>query len=227
MQKSTSEKPVLTREQMAKRVAADLQDDWVVNVGIGMPTMVLPFVPPARDVIFHSENGIVGMGPAPANPDDGDNDLLSAGKKPVTLIPGAAFVNHADSFAISRGGMLDATILGAFQVAENGDLANWRLPTGKTGSVGGAMDIAVGAKRVFAIMTHVAPGGEPKIVNSLTYPVTGLGCVTKIFTDMAVVSVTPEGMVLEEIAPGLTVEDIQAATGPKLIVKDGVKTIDV
>jgi 3-oxoacid CoA-transferase B subunit len=204
-------------EEIARRVAAELQEDWVVNVGIGMPLTVMPFVPVERDVIFHSENGIIGMGPELADPALGDNDLLSAGKRPVTLIPGGAFVHHADSFALARGGRLDATILGAYQVAENGDLANWKLPRAKLGSIGGAMDIAVGAKRVLAMMTHVTSKGEPKIVKSITYPMTARRCVMHIFTDLAVISVTPAGLVLEEIAPGLTVAEVQAVTEPTLI----------
>jgi 3-oxoadipate CoA-transferase, beta subunit len=204
-------------DDIARRVAAQLQEDWVVNVGIGMPLTVLPFVPAERDVIFHSENGIIGMGPEIEDPAQGDNDLLSAGKRPVTLIPGGCFVNHADSFALARGGHLDATILGAYQVAENGDLANWKLPRAKLGSIGGAMDIAVGAKRVFVMMTHVTSKGEPKIVKSVTYPLTAQRCVTHIFTDLAVISVTPAGLVAEEIAPGLSLADVQALTGPTLI----------
>ena len=227
MDTAALEKAVLDREQMAKRVAFELRDDWLVNVGIGMPTKCLAYVPPERDVLFHSENGIIGMGPPPEDPADADNDLLSAGKGPVTLVPGGCFIHHADSFAISRGGRLDAAILGAYQVAENGDLANWRLPNARTGSVGGAMDIAVGAKRVFAMMTHVTRDGEPKIVNALNYPLTAVRSVTKIFTDMAVISVTAEGLVLEEVAPGLTPDDVQAATEPKLTVSAALKPIEV
>ena len=205
-------------EEMARRVAAELQEDWVVNVGIGLPLTVLPFVPVERDVIFHSENGIIGMGPELADPAQGDQDLLSAGKRPVTLIPGGSFVHHADSFALARGGRLDATILGAYQVAQNGDLANWKLPGAKLGSIGGAMDIAVGAKRVLVMMTHVTSKGEPKIVRKATYPLTARRCVTKIFTNLAVISVTPAGLVLEEIAPGLTPADVQKVTEPVLLL---------
>jgi 3-oxoadipate CoA-transferase beta subunit len=216
---------LLTREQMACRVAQDLQDNWIVNLGIGIPTLTVNYIPEGRDIIFHSENGIVGMGPKPERDEDIDPDLMSAGKGPVTLIPGGAFVHHADSFAIARGGRLDAAVLGAFQVAANGDLANWRLPNAKRGNVGGAMDIAVGAKRVFAIMTHADKSGEPKLVETLTYPLTTQRCVTKIFTDMAVVAVTPDGFVLEEVAPGITVEEVVAATGAKLILPDNIGTI--
>jgi 3-oxoacid CoA-transferase B subunit len=206
---------LLTRQQIAACVAVDLQNDWLVNLGIGMPTLVPEFVPPDRDVMFHSENGIIGMGP-PAAPGEEDQDLISAGKTLVTLIPGGAYVHHTDSFAIARGGRLDCAVLGAFQVAANGDLCNWRLPNQTSGSVGGAMDIAAGAKRVFVTMTHTTREGDPKIVAERTYPLTAGGIVTKIYTDMAVVAVTPDGLVLEATAPGLTPEDIQVATGAPL-----------
>ena len=215
----------LSRDQIAARIALELEDGWLVNLGIGMPTLTVNYIPEGRDILFHSENGIIGMGPKPAREEDIDPDLMSAGKGPVTLIPGGAFIHHADSFAVARGGRLDAAVLGAFQVAVNGDLANWKLPTAKSGSVGGAMDIAAGAKRVFAMMTHTAKDGEPKIVETLSYPLTAKTCVTKIFTDMAVVAVTPEGYVLEEDAPGFSAEDVQAATGAPLAVPDDLKTI--
>jgi len=216
---------LLTREQIAACVAANLEDGWLVNLGIGMPILVPEYIPPSRDVMFHSENGIIGMGPAPA-PGEEEQDLISAGKSLVTLIPGGAYVHHVDSFAIARGGRLDCAVLGAFQVAVNGDLCNWRLPDQASGSVGGAMDIAVGAKRVFVTMTHTTREGEPKIVTERTYPLTAGGVVTKIFTDMAVVAVTPAGLVLEAIAPGLTPDDVQAATGAPLDTSN-VATIDV
>lgn len=219
------QKPLLNREAIAKRCAADLKADWVVNIGIGIPTMTLPYVPKERDVILHSENGLIGMGPPPEREEDIDGDLMSAGKGPVTLIEGGAFVHHADSFSLARGGRLDCAILGAFQVAANGDLANWKVKGASSGNIGGAMDIAVGANQVFAIMTHVAKNGEAKIVDSLTYPPTALGVVTRVYTDMAVLSVTADGFVLEEIAPGLTVEDVQAASAAKLILPDTVGTI--
>lgn len=216
---------LLTREQIAACVAADLDDGWLVNLGIGMPVLVPEFVPPDRDVMFHSENGIVGMGPPPA-PGEEEQDLISAGKSLVTLIPGGAYVHHADSFAIARGGRLDCAVLGAFQVAANGDLCNWRLPDQTSGSVGGAMDIAAGAKRVFVTMTHTARDGAPKIVAERSYPLTAARVVTKIFTDMAVIAVTPDGLVLEAVAPGLTPDDVQAATGAPLDASD-VATIEV
>jgi len=219
------QKQLLNRDAIARRCAADLEADWVVNIGIGIPTMTLPYVPKERDVILHSENGLIGMGPPPEREEDIDGDLMSAGKGPVTLIEGGAFVHHADSFSLARGGRLDCAILGAFQVAANGDLANWKVKGASSGNIGGAMDIAVGANQVFAIMTHVAKNGEAKIVESLTYPPTALGVVTRVYTDMAVLSVTPDGFVLEEIAPGLTVEDVQAASAAKLILPKTVGTI--
>jgi 3-oxoacid CoA-transferase B subunit len=227
MSTETKDTRLLTRDQMARRAAAELADGWLVNIGIGMPTLVLPHVPADRDVIFHSENGIVGLGPAPADPADYDPDLMTAGKKPASLIPGAAIVHHADSFAIVRGGRLDAAVLGAFQVAENGDLANWKLLGAKGGSVGGAMDIAVGAKQVLVMMTHVTKDGEPKVVTALSYPVTARNSVTKIFTDMAVIAITADGLVLDELAPGITADEVQAATEPNLRLNDSLKEITV
>lgn len=206
---------LLTRGQIAACVATDLEEDWLVNLGIGMPTLIPEYIPPGRDVMFHSENGIIGMGPPPA-PGEEDQDLISAGKGLVTLVPGGAYVNHTDSFAIARGGRLDCAVLGAFQVAANGDLCNWRLPNQTSGSVGGAMDIAVGAKRVFVTMSHTTREGDAKIVAERTYPLTAGGVVTKIYTDMAVIAVRPDGLVLEAIAPGLTADDVQAATGAPL-----------
>jgi len=206
----------LTLDQIAWRLAQELEPDWVVNVGIGMPLAVVPFVDPAKDIIFHSENGIIGMGPELEGTGVVDNDLLSAGKRPVSLIPGGSFVHHADSFALARGGRLDAAILGAYQVASNGDLANWKLPGARTGSIGGAMDIAIGARRVLAIMTHKTRDGEPKLVERLTYPPTALGVVTKVFTDLGVIAIREGRFILEEVAPGVEVGEVSAATGAEL-----------
>ena len=213
----------LSRDQLAQRVATELQDGWVVNVGIGMPTTEIPHVPEGLDIIFHSENGIIGMGPELEN--STDTDLLSAGKRPVSLQPGGSFVHHADSFGLARGGRLDATILGAYEVASNGDFANWKLPGARAGNIGGAMDLAMGARNVFLMMTHSSSEGMPKLVKTLTYPPTALGVVKKIFTELAVVAVTPEGFVLEELAPGLTVEQVQRVTAAPLIVRDTPKVI--
>ena len=227
MSTSTKDKTLLTRDQIARRVAAELSDGWLVNIGIGMPTLVLPHVPEDRDVIFRSENGIVGMGPPPADPADFDPDLMTAGKHPASLIPGGAIVHHADSFAIVRGGRLDAAVLGAFQVAENGDLANWKLPGAKGGSVGVAMDIAVGAKQILAMMTQLTKDGKPKVVKALDYPITARHSVTKIFTDMAVIAVGTDGLVLEELAPGFTADEVRRATEPDLRLSDSLKEIAV
>ena len=219
------ERGLLSREHIAARLARELEPDWVVNIGIGMPTLVPARVPPELDVVFHSENGIVGMGPPPHRREDVDPDLLSAGKQPATLISGGAYVHHADSFAIVRGGRLDAAILGGYQVAANGDLANWKLPNRPGGNVGGAMDIAVGAKRVLVMMTHTTRAGEPKIVERLTYPLTARRVVTRIFTDMAVIAVTPDGLLLEEVAPGQTAREVRACTAAPLGVADDLKAI--
>lgn len=209
----------LSNEELAWRVAQELEDNWVVNVGIGMPLTVLPHLAPGKDVIFHSENGIIGMGPEIEGATEVDNDLLSAGKRPVSLMPWGSFVHHADSFALARGGRLDAAILGAYQVAQNGDLANWKLPGARTGSIGGAMDIAVGAQRVLVIMSQQTREGEPKLLQALTYPPTALGVVTKVFTNLGVFAVTGEGFVLEEIAPEIGVDEVRAATGAFLNVE--------
>jgi len=209
---------LLSRDQIAACVAKDLQENWLVNLGIGMPTLIPEFIPKERNVMFHSENGVVGMGPPPL-PGEEDLDLISAGKGLITLIPGGAYVNHTDSFAIARGGRLDCAVLGAFQVAANGDLCNWRLPHQKSGSVGGAMDIAAGAKRVYVMMTHTTREGDAKIIAERTYPLTAGGVVSKIYTDMGVISVEANELILEGIAPGITPEEVQSATGAHLNIE--------
>ena len=212
---------LLTRDMIAKRVAADLQPGWVVNLGVGMPTLTTKYITPQQGIIFHSENGIIGMGPPPAQHEE-DEDIRDAGNNLATLSPGAALVHQADSFALARGGRLNCAVLGAFQVAANGDLANWRLPQNPTGNIGGAMDIAIGANRVFAMMTHLTKNGQSKLPQTLTYPVTALSCVTKVFTDMAVISVMKSGYRLDEIAPGISVEEVQAFTDAPLAIADGL-----
>lgn len=221
-----TERKGLNREQIAKRVAAELEDGWLVNLGLGIPTLAVNYIPEGRDILFHSENGIIGMGPRPAD-EDVDTDLMSAGKGPVTLIDGAALVHHADSFVVARGGRLNAAILGAYQVADNGDFANWRLPDKHVGGIGGAMDIAVGAQRVFITMSQTDKDGTPKLVEELTYPLTTKACVVKVFTDMAVIAVTDEGFLLEEVAPGFTPDDIVARTAANLMIAKAVDTIAV
>ena len=206
----------LDRKQMAARVAQDIPDGAYVNLGIGLPTLVGDFLPEDREIVLHSENGLLGMGPAP-----GDNaidpDLTNASKQPVTALTGASYFHHADSFAMMRGGHLDICVLGGFQVAANGDLANWH--TGAPDAipaVGGAMDLAVGAKRVFVLMEHTTKSGEPKIVERCTYPLTGLACVSRIYTDLAVIDVTPQGLVVDEIVGDCSFEELQAVTDAPL-----------
>ena len=206
-----------SRDQMAARVAQDIPEGAYVNLGIGLPTKVANFLPPEREVFLHSENGLLGMGPAPA-PGEEDEDLINAGKQPVTLLTGGSYFHHADSFAMMRGGHLDICVLGAFQVSGSGDLANWH--TGAPDAipaVGGAMDLAIGAKQVFVMMEHQTKTGEPKLVERCSYPLTGIGCVDRIYTDLAVLDVTPEGLRVREMAPGLTFNDLQAVTGARLL----------
>ena len=203
----------LDRDQMAWRVAQEIPDGAYVNLGIGMPEMVANHLPRDREIVFHCENGVLGMGPAPA-PDEEDYDLITAGKKPTTMVPGSAYFDSSDSFAMIRGGHLDIAVLGAFQVSKTGDLANWS--TGGIPAVGGAMDLAAGAKRVFVMMAHVAKTGAPKIVRACTYPLTGIGVVTTIFTDLAVVDVTENGLEVHEMAAGLSFDELQGETGATL-----------
>jgi 3-oxoadipate CoA-transferase beta subunit len=206
----------MTRDQMAARVARDIHEGAYVNLGIGLPTLVGNHLPREREIFLHSENGLLGMGPAPA-PGEEDEDLINAGKQPVTLLPGGAYFHHADSFGMMRGGHLDICVLGAFQVSVTGDLANWH--TGAPDAipaVGGAMDLAVGAKQVFVMMEHLTKNGESKIVEKCSYPLTGVACVSRIYTDLAVVDVTPQGLVVREIVPGLSFSELQELTGVPL-----------
>ncbi|QQE08933.1 CoA transferase subunit B [Cupriavidus sp. ISTL7] len=206
----------LTRDQMAARVARDIPDGAVVNLGIGLPTLVGNHLPADREILLHSENGLLGMGPAPA-PGEEDGDLINAGKQPVTIKPGASYFHHADSFAMMRGGHLDYCVLGAFQVSATGDLANWH--TGAPGAipaVGGAMDLAIGAKQVFVMMEHLTKQGESKIVPECTYPLTGIGCVTRIYTDLATIDVTPDGLVARDLVEGLSFDELQRLTSVPL-----------
>ena len=205
-----------TREQIAARVAQDIPEGAYVNLGIGLPTKVANYLPADKEIFLHSENGVLGMGPAPA-PGEEDEDLINAGKQPVTLLTGGAYFHHADSFAMMRGGHLDYCVLGAFQVSATGDLANWH--TGAPDAipaVGGAMDLAIGAKRVFVMMEHQTKQGESKIVPSCTYPLTGIGCVDTIYTDLAVIDITPEGLVVREMADGLDFDTLQTMTAAPL-----------
>lgn len=207
----------LTRDQIAARVARDIPEGAYVNLGIGLPTMVANHLPREREIFLHSENGLLGMGPAPA-PGEEDEDLINAGKQPVTLLAGGSYFHHADSFAMMRGGHLDYCVLGAFQVSAKGDLANWH--TGAPDAipaVGGAMDLAIGAKNVFVMMEHQTKSGESKIVEQCTYPLTGVACVSRIYTDLAVLDITPEGVMVREIVEGLSFEELQQRTGVQLI----------
>ncbi|HYF59943.1 MAG TPA: 3-oxoacid CoA-transferase subunit B [Burkholderiaceae bacterium] len=206
----------LDRNAMAARVARDIPEGAYVNLGIGLPTLVANHLPAGREVFLHSENGILGMGPAPAKGEE-DWDLINAGKQPVTLLTGGAFFHHADSFAMMRGGHLDICVLGAFQVSAQGDLANWH--TGAPDAipaVGGAMDLAIGAKATFVMMEHVTKSGEPKIVERCTYPLTGVGCVKRIYTDLAVIDVTPQGLRAIEWVRGLDFDALQRLTAAPL-----------
>jgi 3-oxoadipate CoA-transferase beta subunit len=206
----------LTRDQIAARVARDIPEGAYVNLGIGLPTMVTKHLPPEREIFLHSENGLLGMGPAPA-PGEEDEDLINAGKQPVTLLEGGSYFHHADSFAMMRGGHLDICVLGAFQVSSKGDLANWH--TGAPDAipaVGGAMDLAIGAKRVFVMMEHQAKDGSSKIVPECTYPLTGIACVSRIYTDLAVLDVAPEGLVVRAIVEGMSFDELQRITGVPL-----------
>jgi 3-oxoadipate CoA-transferase beta subunit len=202
-----------TKEQMAARVARDIPEGAVVNLGIGLPTRVADFLPRGREVILHSENGVLGMGPAPPAGEE-DYDLINAGKSPVTLLPGGCYFHHADSFAMMRGGHLDICVLGAFQVSVRGDLANWH--TGEPGAipaVGGAMDLAIGAKQTFVMMEHLTKKGESKLVAECSYPLTGLACVSRIYTDLAVIDVTPRGLSAVVLIDGLAFDELVKLSG--------------
>ena len=206
----------LTRDEIAKRVGRDIPDGAYVNLGIGLPTLAANYVPSDREVIYHSENGILGMGPAPKKGEE-DLDIINAGKQPVTLLPGGCFFHHADSFAMMRGGHLDVCVLGAFQVAANGDLANWHTGAADAiPAVGGAMDLAIGAKKTYVMMEHTTKAGEVKIVERCTYPLTGIGCVARIYTDLAVIDVTPRGLVVVETVEGISFDELQSRTGAPL-----------
>jgi 3-oxoadipate CoA-transferase beta subunit len=207
----------LNRDQMAARVAQDIPEGAYVNLGIGLPTQVANHLPAEREIFLQSENGILGMGPAPAKGEE-DEDLINAGKQPVTLLKGGSYFHHGDSFAMMRGGHLDICVLGAFQVSVKGDLANWH--TGAPDAipaVGGAMDLAIGAKQVFVMMEHTTKSGESKLVKQCSYPLTGVGCVSRIYTDLAVIDITPEGFAVREIVPGLSLGELQELSGVPLL----------
>tara|TARA_E500000318_G_scaffold14854_5_gene14915 strand:+ start:64607 stop:65269 length:663 start_codon:yes stop_codon:yes gene_type:complete len=209
-----------TREEMAQRLAQDIPNGSYVNLGIGIPELVARFVPEGRTLIYHTENGLLGMGPSPEE-GEGDPELINAGKRRVTANPGAAFFHHADSFSMIRGGHIDLCVLGAMQVSQNGDLANWS--TGAPDAipaVGGAMDLCAGVKSVYVITQHTTKHGEPKLVEKCTYPLTGVGVITRVYTDLAVIDVTPEGFKLIELSPGVDFDYVQQRTGAQLILSD-------
>ena len=216
----------LDREIIAMRVARELQDGDVVNLGIGIPTLCSQFVPEGRTVMYHSESGVLNYGPM-AEPGEEDMDLTNAGGQFLAMVPGMSFFNSADAFAMIRGGHVDVTVLGALQVSQKGDLANWMLPERGVGNVGGAMDLAVGARRVIVAMEHSDRNGNSKIVEQCAYPLTGIECVSLIVTDIAVMEVTPEGLVLKELAPGWTAEDVQKETEPRLIISSDLKDMEL
>ena len=211
----------LTPTQMAWRAAQDIDDGAYVNLGIGLPEMVAKFQPPGRQAIFHTENGILGFGEAPPAGEE-DWDLINAGKKAVTIQPGTAFFNHADSFAMVRGGHLDVAILGAYQVAENGDLANWSTGPKGVPAVGGAMDLVHGAKRVAVMTDHVTKDGQPKLRERCTMPLTGVGCVTRIYTSHAVIDVVDRRFVLREKLAAMSFDELQSMTGARLVIDGSV-----
>ncbi|MBT5263777.1 MAG: 3-oxoacid CoA-transferase subunit B [Rhodospirillaceae bacterium] len=210
----------LTRRQVAWRTAHDIEDGWYVNLGIGMPTMCSNYLPEDREIVLQSENGVLGVGPNPPEGEE-DPDLVNASKQLITLLKGGSYVSHVDSFTMIRGGHLDLALLGAFEVSEAGDLANWttndpKFPPG----VGGAMDLAVGAKRIWVLTEHCTRQGEPKLVKACTYPLTAAGVVKRVYTDLAVLELGDDGVVVLEMVPGLTLETLQAVTGPELRLAD-------
>jgi 3-oxoacid CoA-transferase B subunit len=217
-----AEKPRLARQAMCDRLAMEFQDDWIVNLGVGMPTLCSNYVDPSKSLIFHSENGVIGYGPL-ARPEEVDRHLVNAGGQHVTAVPGMAIVHHADSFALIRKGMVAVTVMGAYEVAENGDFANWRIPNRKGGGIGGAMDLAACAQRVFIALEHTTREGKPRLLKRCTLPITAPGVVKLVATDLGLFEVTPQGFKLREHAPDWTPAEIQELTEARLIVADDLR----
>ncbi len=217
---------MLTKEQIAKRIAQELKDGYYVNLGIGIPTLVANYVPEGMDVTLQSENGLLGMGPFPTE-EELDADLINAGKQTVTTLPGSVFFDSATSFAMIRSGRVDLTVLGAMEVNDKGDIANWKIPGKMVKGMGGAMDLVASAQNIIVAMQHTNRDGESKLLKELSLPVTGLGCVKKIVTNLCVMDVTASGFELKELAPGVSIEDVKAATEGKLIVNGKIPEIEV
>jgi 3-oxoacid CoA-transferase subunit B len=218
--------PLLNRDQLAKRCAQEVQDGFVVNLGIGIPTLVANFIPKEKFVMFQSENGLLGMGPYPTK-DQADPDLVNAGKQTITVVPGASYFNSADSFAMIRGGHVDMAVLGAMEVDQGGDIANWMVPGKLIKGMGGAMDLVAGAKRVIVAMQHRDKSGQSKILKKCTLPLTGVACIDLVVTDMAVLEITKEGFLLTEVAPGLSAADVQQASDAPLRVSPQLREMSV
>ena len=217
----------LDEQTIAIRAAKEFQEGMIINLGVGLPTYCSNFVPPDREILFHSENGVIGFGSIVSDPDQADENLINAGVQPVSPNPGMAIMDHAESFCIIRGGHIDITVLGALQVSEKGDLANYTIPGKQIGSFGGGQDLAFCAKKVIALMIHTTKEGEPKIVKQCTSPITAPECVDMIVTDIAVIDVTPEGLVLREVAPGWSAEGVQKLTEARLIVPPDLKEMEL
>ncbi len=219
-----ADKPKLERQVMCDRLAMEFEDGWIVNLGVGMPTLCSNYQDPDKEIITHSENGVIGYGPLAAEGQE-DKHLVNASGQFVTSQPGMSIVHHADSFGVIRGGMVDVTVMGAYEVSENGDFANWRIPTRKGGGIGGAMDLAACAKRVFIALEHVTREGEPRLLNRCKLPITAPGVVKMVVTDLGLFELTPDGFKLLENAPGWSPEDIQELTEAKLIIADDLREI--
>lgn len=217
---------MLTKEQIAKRIASELKDGFYVNLGIGIPTLVANYIPEGVEVILQSENGLLGMGPFPFEGDE-DADLINAGKQTITTVPGSAFFDSAVSFGMIRAGKVDLTVLGAMEVSDKGDIANWKIPGKMVKGMGGAMDLVASAKNIIVAMQHVNKAGESKLLSQCDLPITGLGCVKKVVTELGVFNINENGFEMIEIAPGVTVDEVKAKTHGRLVINDQLKTIEI